>query len=76
MRHFSLFSAAVDRTSRRWFAGTVALLLLVGAADAATITWRGTTDGAWNTTTANWAGGSTTFTTGDTVTFDDTATGT
>jgi len=53
-----------------------AALALFGTAHAATITWRGTTDGAWNTTTANWAGGTTTFAAGDTVTFDDTATGT
>ncbi|NBW96298.1 MAG: PEP-CTERM sorting domain-containing protein [Planctomycetia bacterium] len=53
-----------------------AWLAMHGGVEAATITWRGTTDGAWNTATANWAGGSTTFTAGDTVTFDDTATGT
>lgn len=53
-----------------------AALAISGAGQAATITWRGTTDGAWNTTTANWAGGVSTFSPGDTVTFDDTATGT
>jgi len=54
----------------------VGLCCLPRFAAAVTVTWRGTTDNAWNTTTANWAGGSTTFTNGDTVTFDDTATGT
>ena len=57
-------------------AALLALWCLSPAGSAATITWRGTVDGAWNTTTANWAGGASTFTAGDTVTFDDTATGT
>jgi len=55
---------------------SLSLLCLTQVVDAATVTWRGTVDGAWNTTTANWAGGSTVYTAGDTVTFDDTATGT
>lgn len=54
----------------------VGAMLLCEAAGAATVTWRGTVDGAWNTTTANWAGGASVFTAGDIVTFDDTATGT
>ena len=62
-----------------WFApmsAFLALWCLPHVVSAATVTWRGTVDGAWNTTTANWAGGASTFTAGDTVTFDDTATGT
>jgi fibronectin-binding autotransporter adhesin len=54
----------------------VAAVALAGVSRAATVTWRGTVDGAWNTTTANWAGGASVFTAGDAVTFDDTATGT
>jgi fibronectin-binding autotransporter adhesin len=43
---------------------------------AATLTWTGATNGDWNTTSANWAGGAATFTAGDAVTFNDSATGT
>lgn len=35
------------------------------------LTWKGQTDGNWNTSTNNWAGDATVFTTGANVTFDD-----
>lgn len=39
-------------------------------------TWKGTTDGNWDTTTANWTGASTTYVNGKPVRFDDTGTNT
>jgi len=73
---FANSAGPIAMHGRRLLLCAAALLATLGKAQAATITWRGTTDGAWNTTTANWAGGTTTFAAGDTVTFDDTATGT
>jgi autotransporter-associated beta strand protein/T5SS/PEP-CTERM-associated repeat protein len=74
-RHLIAVPLWIQARGCLWFA-VAALLAAHGSVQAATITWRGTTDGAWNTTTANWAGGASVFTAGDTVTFDDTATGT
>lgn len=54
----------------------VGLLLwsvLACAVEAATVTWTGAVNGTWDTTTANWTGDASTFTTGDTVTFSDSA---
>lgn len=56
---------------------TVAAALAVpGAVWAQTLTWTGATNGAWDTTTANWGGTASVFSNGATVTFDDTASGT
>jgi fibronectin-binding autotransporter adhesin len=60
-------------------AGVVGVLLAVltpQASRAAAITWNGTLSGVWDVnTTANWAG-SVLFNNGDTVTFNDSASGT
>jgi fibronectin-binding autotransporter adhesin len=47
---------------------------VAGDASAVAITWVGNVDANWNTTTANWTGGATKYTTGDNVTFDNTST--
>jgi len=41
---------------------------------AADLTWTGVTDGNWDTTTANWSGASTVFTSGDNANFSGTPT--
>jgi autotransporter-associated beta strand protein len=66
------------RTSLILCALAVLGLVAVQPAHAATITWGVAGSGDWNTTTANWTGGATTFTDGgvDDVIFDNIAGGT
>ena len=45
-------------------------LIVSGAVN--NLTWTGATDGDWDTTTPNWTGDASVFSTGDNVTFDDT----
>jgi len=58
-------------TSVLWLATIAAGVALSGVAVAAQVTWTGAVNGTWDTSTANWTGAASTFTTGDDVTFND-----
>jgi fibronectin-binding autotransporter adhesin len=47
-------------------------LIVTAVTNTNLITWTGAVNNQWNTTTANWTGGATTFANGKTVTFDTT----
>ena len=49
-----------------------ALLAGISSLDAADLTWTGSVNANWNTTTQNWTGDATAFTNGDNVSFTDT----
>lgn len=57
--------------------GSIDIVLTSGIMPARSLSWRGSTDGSWDTTTPNWAfaAAATTYNQKDFVRFDDTATG-
>lgn len=64
------------RTASRFAvaAGGLALFAAPLSLRAADLTWTGATNGTWDTTTANWSGASTIFTSGDNANFSGTPT--
>jgi fibronectin-binding autotransporter adhesin len=70
-------TSAIRKSATAILLATAGVVGVPQMAHAAALTWNVAGNGAWDTTTANWAGSSTTFTDGgvDDVTFNNTAGG-